>query len=387
MEITKVTNSIQMIGIEDKDIDLFEGQYVVPNGISYNSYVILDEKVVVMDTIDKRKQEEWFANLQKVLDGRKVDYLVISHLEPDHSASIQKLAEKYPDMKIIGNALTFKMLPQFCSVDFSQKQIIVKEGETIQIGKHILQFVMAPMVHWPEVMLTYEQTEKILFSADAFGRFGSLTEKEWTSEARRYYINIVGKYGAQVQAVLKKTENLEIQTICPLHGPSLTENLEKYLKLYHAWSSYEPEEKGVFIAYNSIYGNTKKAIQKLEQMLIEAGEQKVVAMDLAREDKAEAVAKAFQYSKMVLACPTYEGALFPDMENFLTRLQAKNYQKRTVAIIENGSWAPLAAQKIKEMLEPTKEIHIIEPIIQIKTSMSQENEEAMKKLVQNLTKG
>ncbi len=387
MEITKVTNSIQMIGIEDKDIDLFEGQYVVPNGISYNSYVILDEKVVVMDTVDKRKQEEWFANLQKVLDGRKVDYLVISHLEPDHSASIQKLAEEYPDMRIIGNALTFKMLPQFCPVDFSQKQIIVKEGETIQIGKHILQFVMAPMVHWPEVMLTYEQTEKILFSADAFGRFGSLTEKEWTSEARRYYINIVGKYGAQVQAVLKKTENLEIQTICPLHGPSLTENLEKYLKLYHAWSSYEPEEKGVFIAYNSIYGNTKKAIQKLEQMLTEAGNQKVVAMDLAREDKAEAVAKAFQYRKMVLACPTYDGALFPDMANFLTRLQAKNYQKRAVAIIENGSWAPLAAQKIKEMLEPMKEIHIIEPIIQIKTSMSQENEDAMKNLAQNLTKG
>lgn len=277
MEITKVTNSIQMIGIEDKDIDLFEGQYVVPNGISYNSYVILDEKVVVMDTIDKRKQEEWLINLQKVLDGRKVDYLVISHLEPDHSASIQKLAEEYPDMRIIGNALTFKMLPQFCPVDFSQKQIIVKEGETIQIGKHILQFVMAPMVHWPEVMLTYEQTEKILFSADAFGRFGSLTEKEWTSEARRYYINIVGKYGAQVQAVLKKVENLEMQTICPLHGQSLTENLEKYLKLYHTWSCYEPEEEGIFIAYNSIYGNTKKAIQKLEQMLTEAGNQKVVA--------------------------------------------------------------------------------------------------------------
>lgn len=384
MKETKVTDSISYIGVEDKDIDLFEGQYAVPEGITYNSYLIKDEKIVVMDTVDKRKQEEWFANLEKELNGKQVDYLVVSHLEPDHSACIQTLAIKYPAMKIIGNALTFKMLPQFCKMDVSNQQIVVKEGDSISIGTHTLEFLMAPMVHWPEVMLTYEETEKILFTADALGRFGSLDTKDWTEEARRYYINIVGKYGAQVQAALRKVANLEIQTICPLHGPVLKENLAFYLEKYNTWSSYLPEEDGVFIAYNSIYGNTQKAIQILEQMLKEAGVKNGIVMDLAREDQTEAVAKAFQYDKMVLACPTYDSGIFPPMEAFLNRLKSKNYQKRKVVIIENGSWAPVAAQKIKEHLEEMKEIEIVEPIVSIKTSMSKENEEEMKKLVLNL---
>lgn len=382
---TKITDTIQYIGVNDKDIDLFEGQYVVPNGIAYNSYVIKDEKIVVMDTVDKRKQTEWLNNLEKTLNGKKVDYLVVSHLEPDHSSSIQALAERYPEMKIIGNALTFKMLPQFLEMNVTDRQVLVKEGDTICIGKHTLKFLMAPMVHWPEVMLTYDETEKILFTADAFGKFGSLdTDEEWTSEARRYYFNIVGKYGTQVQAVLKKVANLDIQTICPLHGPILNENLEFYLDKYNTWSRYAPEEEGVFITYNSIYGNTKKAIAKLEQMLIEAGVKKVVTADLARIDMAEAVANAFCYSKMILACPTYDGGLFPYMEIFLSHLRHRNYQNRIVAIIENGSWAPTAAQSIQAILEQMKEIKIVEPIIHIKTAMTKENEDEMQKLVQNM---
>lgn len=385
MEEIEVTDSIKYIGVNDKDLDLFESQYIIPNGISYNSYIIKDEKIVVMDTVDKRKQEEWWNNLEKELDGKQVDYLVVSHLEPDHSSSIKMLTEKYPNMKIVGNALTFKMLPQFFEIDLTNKEVLVKEGDTLNIGKHILKFYMAPMVHWPEVMVTYEETEKILFTADAFGKFGSLdTKEDWTCEARRYYFNIVGKYGMQVQALLKKLANLSIETICPLHGPILKENLSYYINKYDIWSSYKPEDEGILIAYNSIHGNTKKAVEKLEEILIEAGAKKVITSDLAREDMAEVIEDAFRYDKMILACPTYDAGLFPFMEKFLRHLKHKNYQNRTVAIIENGSWAPAAAKNMKELLEQMKEIKIVEPIIHIKTTMSKENEEEMKKLAQNI---
>lgn len=385
MEKHKVTDSIKYIGVNDKDLDLFESQYIIPNGISYNSYIIKDEKIVVMDTVDKRKQEEWWNNLEKELDGKQIDYLVVSHLEPDHSSSIKLLAQKYPNMKIVGNALIFKMLPQFFEIDLNDRQVIVKEGDTLNIGKHTLKFFMAPMVHWPEVMVTYEETEKILFTADAFGKFGSLDVKEdWTCEARRYYFNIVGKYGMQVQALLKKLANLEIQTICPLHGPILKENLSYYINKYDIWSSYKPEDEGILIAYNSIHGNTKKAVERLEEILIKAGAKKVITSDLAREDMAEVIEDAFRYDKMILACPTYDAGLFPYMEKFLRHLKHKNYQNRTVAIIENGSWAPAAAKNMKELLEQMKDITIIEPIIHIKTTMSKENEEQMKELAQNI---
>lgn len=385
MEEIQVTDSIKYIGVNDKDLDLFESQYIIPNGISYNSYIIKDEKIVVMDTVDKRKQEEWWNNLQKELNGKQIDYLVVSHLEPDHSSSIKMLTEKYPNMKIVGNALTFKMLPQFFEIDLNNKQVLVKEGETLNIGKHTLKFYMAPMVHWPEVMVTYEETEKILFTADAFGKFGSLdTKEDWTCEARRYYFNIVGKYGMQVQALLKKLANLSIETICPLHGPILKENLSYYINKYDIWSSYKPEDEGILIAYNSIHGNTKKAVERLEEILIKAGAKKVITSDLAREDMSEVIEDAFRYDKMILACPTYDAGLFPYMEKFLRHLKHKNYQNRTVAIIENGSWAPAAAKNMQELLEQMKEIKIIEPIIHIKTTMSKENEEEMKKLAQNI---
>ena len=385
MEEIKVTDSIKYIGVNDKELDLFESQYIIPNGISYNSYIIKDEKIVVMDTVDKRKQEEWWNNLEKELNGKQIDYLVVSHLEPDHSSSIKLLAQKYPNMKIVGNALTFKMLPQFFEIDLTDRQVIVKEGDTLNIGKHKLKFFMAPMVHWPEVMVTYEETEKILFTADAFGKFGSLDVKEdWTCEARRYYFNIVGKYGMQVQALLKKLANLEIQTICPLHGPILKENLSYYINKYDIWSSYKPEDEGILIAYNSIHGNTKKAVERLEEILIKAGAKKVITSDLAREDMAEVIEDAFRYDKMILACPTYDAGLFPYMEKFLRHLKHKNYQNRTVAIIENGSWAPAAAKNMKELLEQMKDITIIEPIVHIKTTMSKENEEQMKELAENI---
>ena len=387
MEEIQVTDSIKYIGVNDKDLDLFESQYIIPNGISYNSYIIKDEKIVVMDTVDKRKQEEWWNNLEKELNGKQIDYLVVSHLEPDHSSSIKMLTEKYPKMKIVGNALTFKMLPQFFEIDLTNKQVLVKEGDTLNLGKHTLKFYMAPMVHWPEVMVTYEETEKILFTADAFGKFGSLdTKEDWTCEARRYYFNIVGKYGMQVQALLKKLANLEIRTICPLHGPILKENLSYYINKYDIWSSYKPEDEGILIAYNSIHGNTKKAVERLQEILIEAGAKKVITSDLARQDMAEVIEDAFRYDKMILACPTYDAGLFPFMEKFLRHLKHKNYQNRTVAIIENGSWAPAAAKNMQELLEQMKEIKMIEPIIHIKTTMSIENEEEMKKLAQNMLK-
>lgn len=381
----KVTDFIKYIGVNDEEIDLFESQYIVPNGIAYNSYIIEDEKIVVMDTVDKRKQAEWLNTLEKELNGKSVDYLVVSHLEPDHSSSIKVLVEKYPNMKIIGNTLTFKMFNQFVEADITDRKVLVKEGDTINIGKHNLKFIMAPMIHWPEVMMTYEETEKVIFTADAFGKFGSLgTEEDWTCEARRYYFNIVGKYGMQVQALLKKIANLDIKIICPLHGPILNENLDFYINKYDIWSSYKPEDNGVLIAYNSIHGNTKNAIQKLEQILIESGAKKVVTSDLAREDMAEVIEDAFRYDKMILACPTYNAGLFPDMEQFLTHLKNKNYQNRTVAIIENGSWAPASAKNMQEILNQMKEIKIIEPIIHITTKMSNENEKEMKELANNI---
>ena len=381
MEDKKITDTVTYIGVDDKTIDLFEGQYIVPNGIAYNSYLIKEEKIVIMDTVDKRKTEEWLQNLTKELNGQEVDYLVISHLEPDHSSNIKVLAEKYPNMKLVGNKRTFDMLPQFFDLDLSNRKVIVEEGDTLDIGKQKLKFFMAPMVHWPEVMVTYLEEQKILFSADGFGKFGALdTDEDWDCEARRYYFNIVGKYGDQVQQLLKKASTLQIEKICPLHGPILTKNLEYYIGKYDTWSSYTPEEEGVLIAYNSIYGNTKKAMEKMASILEEQGANKVVLSDLARDDMAETLEDAFRYSKMIVACPTYDTGIFPYMETFLRRLKHKNYQKRTVGIIENGSWAPMAAKGMKQIIEQMKDVKICETIITIKTTMNDNNIEEMKKL-------
>ena len=334
-EIT-ITDSILYVGVDDKTIDLFESQYIVPNGISYNSYVIMDDKITIMDTVDARKTEEWMANLEQVLGTQTPAYLVVSHMEPDHASNIKLLMDKYPQMQVVGNAKTFAMIPQFFDVDLTDRTVVVKEGDTLSLGTHTLQFFMAPMVHWPEVMVTYEQTEKVLFSADGFGKFGALdTDEAWTCEARRYYFNIVGKYGAQVQALLKKAATLDIQTICPLHGPILKENLGYYLGKYDVWSKYEPEDEGVFIAYASIHGNTAKAAKKMAQILEEKGAKRVAIADLSRDDMAEAVEDAFRHDKLLLASATYDGGLFPCMEDFLHHLKAKNYQKRTVALMEN----------------------------------------------------
>ena len=379
----KISDSVVYVGVNDKTIDLFESQYKVPNGVSYNSYVILDEKVAVMDTVDKRVTEQWLENLAEALNGRKVDYLVISHLEPDHASNIQKLAELYPDMKIVGNAKIFSMLPQFFSMDLSERSVVVKEGETLSLGSHTLQFFMAPMVHWPEVMVEYEQSEKILFSADGFGKFGALdAEEEWTDEARRYFINIVGKYGTQVQNLLKKAATLDIQTICPLHGPVLKENLGYYIDKYLTWSSYEPEEEGVVIAYASIHGNTAKAAEKLSEILKAKGAKAVCSFDLARDDMAEAVAEAFRYDKLILMSPTYDGALIPCMEDFLYHLKVKTYKKRTVGIVENGSWAPMAGKLMKAYLENMKDVQICEPVVSIKSVMKKSDEENLEALAE-----
>lgn len=379
----KISNSVVYIGVNDKTIDLFESQYKVPNGVSYNSYVILDEKVAVMDTVDKRATKEWLENLSEALQGRSVDYLVVSHLEPDHASNIQKLAELYPDMKIVGNAKIFSMLPQFFTLDVSERSVVVKEGDTLNLGSHTLQFFMAPMVHWPEVMVEYEQSEKILFSADGFGKFGALdVEEEWTDEARRYFINIVGKYGTQVQNLLKKAATLDIQMICPLHGPVLKENLGYYIDKYLTWSSYEPEEEGVVIAYASIHGNTAKAAEKLSEILKEKGAKAVRNFDLARDDMAEAVAEAFRYDKLVLMSPTYDGALFPCMEDFLYHLKVKTYKKRSVGIVENGSWAPMAGKLMKAYLETMKDIQICEPVVSIKSVMKEADEKNLEALAE-----
>lgn len=382
---TKITETIQYVGTDDKDIDLFESQYIVPNGVSYNSYVILDEKIAVMDSVDERAEKAWFENLEQVLNGKQPDYLVVSHLEPDHSGNIQKFMEKYPQAQIVVNAKSLSMLPQFFTLDMSGRSVVVKEGDELTLGSHILTFVMAPMVHWPEVMVSYEKTEKVLFSADAFGKFGALsTEEDWVCEARRYYINIVGKYGMQVQALLKKASALDIRIICPLHGPVLSENLNFYLGKYQTWSSYEPEDKGVLVTYASIHGNTGKAAERLAELLREKGVEKVVVMDLARVDIAEAVEDAFRYDRMVLAAATYDAGVFPCMDSFLARLKSKNYQKRTVGIMENGSWAPMAGKIMKESLSQMKEITVLEPVVTIKSTLNAASEEQLELLAQAL---
>ena len=385
MKDIKITDSILYVGVDDKTLDLFESQYIIPNGVSYNSYIILDEKITIMDTVDARKTEEWMANVEQVLGDKTPDYLVVSHMEPDHAANIKILMDKYPQMQLVGNAKTFPMIQQFFDVDLQGRTVVVKEGDTLSLGTHTLQFFMAPMVHWPEVMVAYEQSEKVLFSADGFGKFGALdADEDWTCEARRYYFNIVGKYGVQVQALLKKAATLDIQMICPLHGPILKENLGYYIGKYDTWSKYEPEDEGVFIAYASIHGNTAKAAKKLAEMLKEKGAKKVAIADLSRDDMAEAVEDAFRYDKLVVASSTYDGGLFPCMEDFLLHLKAKNYQKRTVAIMENGSWAPMAAKKMKEIFENMKNITFCDPVITIKSTMSAENLEKMEEIAEKL---
>ncbi|GAA6491021.1 FprA family A-type flavoprotein [Candidatus Bariatricus faecipullorum] len=381
-----ISDAIKYIGADDKTLDLFESQYAIPNGVSYNSYVILDEKIAVMDTIDARKTEEWKANLEEVLAGRKPDYLIISHLEPDHAANIQLFAEMYPEAKLVASAKAVSMLPQFFEIDrLSERTIAVKEGDTLSLGTHTLQFVMAPMVHWPEVMVEYEQSEKVLFSADGFGKFGALdVDEDWDCEARRYYFNIVGKYGNQVQALLKKAAGLDIQTICPLHGPVLKENLEYYIGKYLTWSSYEAEDDGVLVAYASIHGNTKKAAEKMKEILEEKGAKKVAITDLSRDDMAEAVEDAFRYDKLVLAAASYDAGVFPPMEDFLNRLSHKAYQNRKVALIENGSWAPSAGRVMKGMLEGMKNITLCENSVTIKSTMKEDTVKAMETLAEEL---
>ena len=385
MKDIKVTDSVKYIGVDDHDIDLFESQYVVPNGVSYNSYVILDEKVAVMDTVDACKTDEWLVNLEEALDGRNVDYIVVSHMEPDHAASLQVLAEKYPEAKVVGNAKTFNMIPQFFTFDLEGRKVVVKEGDTLSLGSHTLQFVMAPMVHWPEVMVAYETSEKILFSADGFGKFGALdADEDWACEARRYYFNIVGKYGAQVQALLKKAATLDIQTICPLHGPILKENLGYYIGKYMTWSSYEPEDDGVLVAYASIHGNTKTAAEKMKEILEAKGAKKVAITDLSRDDMAEAIEDAFRYDKLVLAAASYDASVFPCMETFLNKLTNKNYQNRKIAIIENGSWAPTAARVMKSYVEKMKKITLCEKTVTIKSAMKDADVTAMEELADEL---
>lgn len=382
-----ISKDIKYIGVDDKTLDLFESQYILPNGISYNSYLIKDKKNLVMDTVDKRASKEWIENLEKNLNGENIDYLVISHLEPDHAGNIGYLAKKYPQMKLIGNEKTFKMLVQFFDIEnLEERKVIVNEGDKINIGNHTLQFFMAPMVHWPEVMVTYEETEKILFTADGFGKFGALdTNEEWACEARRYYFNIVGKYGMQVQALLKKASALDIKMICPLHGPILKENLEYYINKYDIWSSYKPETEGIFIAYASIYGYTKQAVEKLVDILKEKGVEKISTTDLSRDDMAEAVEDAFKYDKMILAAPSYNAGVFPSMQQFLHHLQSKNYQNRKIGIIENGSWAPSAAKTMKEIISKMKNIEICEPTVTIISKMKENNIDELKKLADSIT--
>ena len=380
-----LTNKIEYIGVNDKTLDLFESQYIIPNGVSYNSYIIKDEKNVVMDTVDKRATNEWLENIETSLNEENIDYLVISHLEPDHSANIQLIAEKYPNMKIILNQRTESMMKQFFDMDLSSRYIIVKEGDIIDIGEHKLQFFMAPMVHWPEVMMTYEQTEKILFSADGFGKFGTLdTEEDWTCEARRYYFNIVGKYGAQVQQLLKKVSKLDIKMICPLHGSILKENLNYYINKYDTWSSYKPEDDGVLVAYNSIHGNTRKVVEDLEEILKENGAKKVVVSDLSREDMADVIENAFRYDKLIIASPTYDAGLFPTTEKFLRHLKHKNYQSRKIGIIENGSWAPMAAKLMKDIISDMKDIKVCDTVVTIKTRLNDETKQKMEDLVKEI---
>ena len=372
-----ITEKIKYVGVNDKTLDLFESQYKIPNGVSYNSYIIQGEKITIMDTVDKRAVKEWLQNIEETLEECTADYLVVSHLEPDHSAGIEIIADKYPEMKIVLSKKASEMLPQFINKDLSERIVIMQEGNILDLGYHKLQFIMAPMVHWPEVMVAYEQTEKILFSADGFGKFGSLDiDEDWACEARRYYFNIVGKYGMQVQALLKKAANLEIKKICPLHGPVLNENIPYYIKKYDIWSSYKSEEKGILVAYNSI--------NKLVEILKETTTEKIVTSDLVRTDFSEVIEDAFKYDKMIIASPTYDAGLFPDTEKFLRTLKHKNFQNKKVGIIENGSWAPIAAKCMKEILADMKNIEICEQVVTIKTKMNKENEEQMRILINQL---
>mgnify|MGYP000941983701 FL=1 len=380
-----ISESIKYIGVDDTTLDLFESQYIVPHGVSYNSYLILDEKIAVMDTVDARKTKEWFDNLDKELKERVPDYLIVSHLEPDHSANIQLFTEKYKEAKLVLSAKAKAMLPQFFNIEgLDERCIVVKEGEELDLGNHHLKFIMAPMVHWPEVMVEYETTEKVLFSADGFGKFGALShDEDWACEARRYYFNIVGKYGAPVQALLKKASTLDIKMICPLHGPILKDNLGYYIDKYQTWSSYQSEDEGVLVASASIHGNTKEVALKIVDLLKEKGV-KVAFTDLTRDDMAEAIEDAFRYDRMILAAATYDGGVFPVMEDFLNRLQHKGYQNKTVGLIENGSWAPLANKVMKEMLTPMKNVTICENTVTIKSTYKDENQEAINQLVEEI---
>lgn len=385
MNKTYISESIKYIGVDDRETDLFEGQYIIPNGVSYNSYVIFDEKIAVMDTVDKIATDKWVENLEKALNGKAPDYLVISHMEPDHASNVKLFAEKYPNAKLVGNAKTFAYMPQFFNLNVDDRKVVVKEGDALELGQHTLTFIMAPMVHWPEVMVAYDSKDKVLFSADGFGKFGALdADEDWTCEARRYYFNIVGKYGAQVQALLKKTASLDIQTICPLHGPILNENLSYYIDKYDIWSSYRPEDKGVMIAYGSMHGNTKQAALELKALLEERGVQKVAVADLTRDDMAEAIEDAFRYDRLVVACPTYDGALFPAVEDFLYHLKIKNYQSRRVALIENGTWAPMAGKKMKEYFEGMKNITLCDTAVTVKSTLNEASAEQLKALADEL---
>ncbi len=383
----KITQSIQYIGVNDREIDLFEGQYVVPNGMAYNSYVILDEKTAVLDTVDARFGDEWLANLQAALDGKTVDYLIVQHMEPDHSANIAAFAKAYPDAKIVASAKAFVMMKNFFGTDFADRQIVVGEGDTLSLGGRTLTFVTAPMVHWPEVIVTYDSRDKVLFSADGFGKFGALDcDEDWACEARRYYIGIVGKYGAQVQALLKKAAGLDIEIICPLHGPVLTENLGYYLDLYNTWSSYGVESEGVVIAYTSVYGHTKAAVELLAEKLKANGCAKVVLNDLARCDMAEAVEDAFRYGKIVLATTTYNADIFPFMRTFIDHLTERNFQNKTVAFVENGSWAPMAAKVMRNMLEKSKNLTYADTTVTVMSALNAQSTAAIEALAEALCK-
>ncbi len=387
MSKIEISDAIKYVGVDDKEIDLFESQYVVSNGIAYNSYVILDEEITIMDTVDSVKSEEWMKNLDEVLGGKAPTYVVCLHMEPDHAGSLQCLLNKYPEVKIVGNAKTFVLVKQFFDFELVGRTVQVKEGEVLSLGEHSLQFIMAPMIHWPEVMVAYEAMEKTLFSADAFGKFGTLdTDEAWDCEARRYYFNIVGKYGVQVQNLLKKASALDVQRICPLHGEVLQNNIEHYIGKYQIWSSYEAEDRGIFIAYASIHGNTRAAAEKFKEILDRYGNTKVSICDLARCDMAEAVEDAFRYDRLVLFAASYDGGVFPCMEEFLHHLQSKNYQKRKIALIENGSWAPSAMKVMKAVIEKMKSIDLCETTITIKSRYSEENLHEMEKLAEELMK-
>lgn len=385
-----ISNNIKFVGVNDHNIDLFEGQFIVPNGMSYNSYIILDEKIAVLDSVDKNFGSEWISNIKSQLNGKNPDYLVVHHMEMDHSANIKLFTETFPEAKIVASKLAFVIMNNLFDADFSDKQIVVTEGSTLSLGKHCLNFIAAPNVHWPEVVMSYESTEKILFSADGFGKFGALDKEsgispeEWTCEAHRYYFGIVGKFGEPVQAVLKKLPNIQIEKICPLHGPVLTENLSYYINLYDIWSSYKPESQGVFIAYSSVYGNTKKAVEEFAEILKAKGCTKVKIADLAREDMAECVEDAFRYDKLVLATTTYTNDIFPVMKEFIHHLVDRNYQNRTIGLIGNGSWNPVATKVMATMFEKSKNINLVEPSVTIRTALNKEARENLEKLAEHL---